>query len=171
MKNLNNLIYLTKRANQQPPAQPVKENENLPEPINYSEAFNYPKGGYTQGEFLEQNYQPTHTVDTEPVWDIDDKSRQVVPEKQPNLSLDRRLMDAAFNTADLSQPITLSNNPEDYYNKYVHTPATLEDKQAWYDKLVNWIKENPWTAGAGALGLGGLGYYLLSDDDEEEEEE
>lgn len=50
-------------------------------------------------------------------------------------------------------------------------PATADTEQSIYDQAVNWIKENPWTAGAGALGLGGLGYYLLSDDDDEEEEE
>ena len=59
------------------------------------------------------------------------------------------------------------------------TPATTPEQttpaagteQSIYDQAINWIKENPWTAGAGALGLGGLGYYLLSDDDEEDEEE
>ena len=42
----------------------------------------------------------------------------------------------------------------------------------YWDKAVNWTKENPWLAGgigAGALGLGGLGaYYALKDDEEEE---
>lgn len=178
MKNLNNLVYLIKSANQKPSEQPVKKDdsifkESLPEPKNYSEALNHPQGGYTQGEFLE-NASPTHSVDTEPVPQIDNK-RQITFSKEPNLTLDMRLRDAMFKpTTDLTQPITLAEDPQDYFKKYVTqptTPTVQEEKQAWHDKLVNWIKENPWTAGAGALGLGGLGYYLLSDDDDEEEEE
>lgn len=49
-------------------------------------------------------------------------------------------------------------------------PQQVEEKgigtQIW-----DWIKENPGLAGAGALGLSGLGYYLLKDDEDEEEED
>ena len=181
MKNLNNLVYLVKSANQTLSANPVKDDDRIfkqeiPKPINYSEAFNH-TGDYTQGELLEYASSPnytTHMVDLKPVTDVNNDG-QIIFKEQPNVTLDRGLMDTYLNPNDPAQPITLAKDPNASFEEYVmpQTPdiPDIPDKLAWYDKLTNWIKENPWTAGAGALGLGGLGYYLLSDDDEEEEEE
>lgn len=160
MKNLNNLIQLTKKANQQP--------------VNY-----------TLDKNQLENVSGPYIVDTQPVVEMGD-NRQVKVETKPNLTLNT----AGFKPiTDITQPITLTEDIQDYYKKsmpkLIDEPWKIEPipekkpdptkikekKQAWYETLENWIKENPWAAGAGALGLGGLGYYLLSDDDDEEEEE
>lgn len=64
--------------------------------------------------------------------------------------------------ADTNNKTTPANNPEQ-----------LPSSSDFFDKSIDWIKENPVLAGAigiGALGLGGLGAYAFSDDDDEEEE-
>ena len=48
--------------------------------------------------------------------------------------------------------------------------TTVNNQSVW-DSAVKWVEEHPILAGAGALGLGGLGYYAFSDDDDEDEEE
>ena len=69
-----------------------------------------------------------------------------------------------------TSPVTFNKIKNDgtvaEYDSLMGTPG------AYWDKAVNWAKENPWLAGgigAGALGLGGLGAYYAMKDDEEEE--
>lgn len=73
--------------------------------------------------------------------------------------------------ADESKPTADSGKTADGGKKDDGGGKTADDKQDFWDSAANWIKENPWLAGAGALGLGGLGYYAFSDDDDEEDEE
>jgi hypothetical protein len=119
MKNLNNLIYLTKKANQTPSADPVKKDDNIftkkLQLKDYSSELANPQS-YTQVEHLGQ-VSPTHIVDTEPVWDIDAKTRQVVSENPLNLTLNRQILDNTLKPAtDIKQPITLTEDPQDYFN-------------------------------------------------------
>lgn len=94
-------------------------------------------------------------------------------------TLNRHGIYYVFNNNDAKEtPLTLGGDPVEYFANAIktlprssNTYVTPSADKAWYQKLSDWAVENPWSAGIGALGLGGLGYYLLSDDEDEEDDE
>ena len=222
MKNLSNLLQLTKQAASEQEQKPESSQQKplvreIPYPDGVVREITYPNG--TVSGSGPWQYSPT----TDPMERIlitpDDKVttdiRELLARKNknmtalPNADITNGLMHKSTNIDfdkinemyahknlfdDWSTNPTLDNianikrmsigdavqeymgKTKDSLKKKDNSQDTLQptmqqEEKGMGTKLWDWVKENPGLAGAGALGLTGLGYYLLKDDEDEEEQD